>query len=297
MPQALGPKAFNSFLLSSWPSRAFRLWYRGLRRLLLRSAAAGLAALDDDSDDAGPSPAPACAPKIPAAPGALPLYAAPVAQEPSVHRLGHARAPTFLTPERWADVNNRPWPKAPVAVLVKTGVIPPMVHEGIIEKATGPTTATPIVGPSCALTQRLRMLAVPTPKAGGHVKACWGLSRRHCQASGPPRGRGRLEAGHQAALASPPLWPWPALRCRSLDAPSHRERALGELDRDILAHTTQSPSFRIRTWELVTRGWDLEPWPVTFESLRAFAPSMKALRGAVLLRGPHPAGATRHADH
>ena len=59
--------------------------------------------------------------------------------------------------------------------------------------------------------------------------------------------------------------------------PNNRKRALDELDRDILARSTQpSQESRVRTYRALCAAWQVEPFPISIESIRSFAASMKA---------------------
>ena len=64
----------------------------------------------------------------------------------------------------------------------------------------------------------------------------------------------------------------------ALDAalPNNRRRCLEALEKDILAHSTQ-PSFdsKVRTYLSVCQAWQVEPWPVSMESIQCFAASLK----------------------
>eukprot|EP00438_Fugacium_kawagutii_P030337 Skav223220 [mRNA] locus=scaffold2231:82321:89075:+ [translate_table: standard] len=59
--------------------------------------------------------------------------------------------------------------------------------------------------------------------------------------------------------------------------PNQRQKSLDLLDQDILARsTTPSQEARVRTFLAICKAWDLEPWPLSHQNLRAFAASLKA---------------------
>ena len=58
--------------------------------------------------------------------------------------------------------------------------------------------------------------------------------------------------------------------------PNNRRRCMEALERAILAHTTQ-PSFdsKVRTYMAICPAWQVQPWPISLESLQCFAASLK----------------------
>lgn len=59
--------------------------------------------------------------------------------------------------------------------------------------------------------------------------------------------------------------------------PNNRKRALDELDRDILARSSQpSQESRVRTYRALCAAWQVDPFPMTIESIRCAGASMKA---------------------
>ena len=59
--------------------------------------------------------------------------------------------------------------------------------------------------------------------------------------------------------------------------PNNRKRALDELDRDILARSSQpSQESRVRTYRALCAAWQVEPFPISIESIRSFGASLKA---------------------
>ena len=61
--------------------------------------------------------------------------------------------------------------------------------------------------------------------------------------------------------------------------PNNRQSSLEALDNSLLAPSTQpAVDARVRTYVEICNSWGVTPFPVTFESLRCFAASMKAGR-------------------
>ena len=59
--------------------------------------------------------------------------------------------------------------------------------------------------------------------------------------------------------------------------PNNRKRSLEDLDAGVLATSTRGPvESRRRTWQEICEAWDITPWPITVESIRAVAASLKA---------------------
>ena len=59
--------------------------------------------------------------------------------------------------------------------------------------------------------------------------------------------------------------------------PNQRARSLAALDEDVLARSTApAHESRLRTYQAVCKAWDLEPFPLSNENVRAFAASLKA---------------------
>ena len=59
--------------------------------------------------------------------------------------------------------------------------------------------------------------------------------------------------------------------------PNQRARSLAALDEDVLARSTApAHASRLRTYQAVCKAWDLEPFPLSNENVRAFAASLKA---------------------
>ena len=61
--------------------------------------------------------------------------------------------------------------------------------------------------------------------------------------------------------------------------PNSRKRALDDLDGGIIANSTKGPlESRVRTWQDLCRAWQVQPWPIGIENIRAVAASLKAAR-------------------
>lgn len=61
--------------------------------------------------------------------------------------------------------------------------------------------------------------------------------------------------------------------------PNNREQALRDLESSILAPTTApAVASRVKMYQEVCRAWCVEPWPISHDSLRSFAASLKAGR-------------------
>eukprot|EP00435_Cladocopium_sp_Y103_P058647 s456_g20.t1 len=58
--------------------------------------------------------------------------------------------------------------------------------------------------------------------------------------------------------------------------PNNRRRCLEALERDVLAHTTKpSMDSKVKTYQTICLAWQVEPWPVTLQSVQCFAASLK----------------------
>ena len=103
-------------------------------------------------------------------------------------------------------------------------------------------------------------------------------------ARGPEANQERpASAATHEPTGRPDLPKAPSLRRASMQAaleaarPEHRAGALAALDQDVLASTTvASNQCRVRFYEAVCRAWNVEPWPLSRNSVRAFGASLKA---------------------
>eukprot|EP00435_Cladocopium_sp_Y103_P067877 s392_g30.t1 len=69
-----------------------------------------------------------------------------------------------------------------------------------------------------------------------------------------------------------------ASMAKALEAASvnNRKRALEELDEGVLAATTRPAiDSRVRVYEEICKAWEVASWPITYDSLRCFAASLK----------------------
>ena len=76
----------------------------------------------------------------------------------------------------------------------------------------------------------------------------------------------QFQSGKRASLAA-------ALEAAQ---PNQRQKSLEALDQDVLARSTApSVEARLRTYLAVCRAWEVDPWPLSAENVRAFAASLK----------------------
>ena len=161
---------------------------------------------------------------------------------------------------------------------------------------SGPSTATPSRGTFAELvtaartsghTQVLPILAgvginsIPDLAGRGHLALAAGVdpsaiedivsaTPRPQVTTHPPRQDLPERHSHQRA----------SMRA-AMDAalPNSRKRALDDLDGGIIANSTKGPlESRVRTWQDLCRAWQVDPWPISIENIRAVAASLKAAR-------------------
>eukprot|EP00435_Cladocopium_sp_Y103_P007602 s3351_g2.t1 len=85
--------------------------------------------------------------------------------------------------------------------------------------------------------------------------------------------------------APPQRWDLPVVRTVKraslqavLDAalPNNRRRCLESLERDVLAHSTRrAMDSKVKTYQTICAAWQVEPWPVSVQSIQCFGASLK----------------------
>ena len=59
--------------------------------------------------------------------------------------------------------------------------------------------------------------------------------------------------------------------------PANRKRALDDLDEGMLARSSHQPvESRLRTWRRYAAAWEVDPWPITWETIHCIGASLKA---------------------
>ncbi len=95
------------------------------------------------------------------------------------------------------------------------------------------------------------------------------LSANHTQEQTPPLGRADLPVAYSGRRANFSL-------AVAAGQPNSRKRSLDALDADVLARSTNpAHEARLRTYLAICTVWEIPPWPLTSENIRAFGASMK----------------------
>ena len=95
------------------------------------------------------------------------------------------------------------------------------------------------------------------------------LSATHPQEQSAPLGRHDLPVAYSGRRANFSL-------AVAAGQPNSRKRSLDALDSDILARSTNPANeARLRTYLAICTVWEIPPWPLTSENIRAFGASMK----------------------